>query len=230
MSILYLFFRPAPQVEQRPQSLNLSNQTNRRKNSQDFSPLGRRQNSGSLNNFFSSIRHRTSPKTLTSTASIADSDQNLSSSTSPTNYSASVSNSIPIKSHQPAPTSSSSLFYDYLSSSLSNRSNPNETAKQSADFAVPPAVPSKKLWISDDKVSVCMCCNETQFSMFNRRHHCRRCGRVVCQPCSQHETVIKNRRQRTCKDCYQQLQNSPTPTNPRPETTNPTKKFDNFRP
>jgi hypothetical protein len=235
-------FRPVPpQVEQRPQSeqrhqsLILSHQANRHKSTQEFSPSSRRQNTGGLNNFFSSIRHRTSPKTSISSASTADSDQNLSSSVPHTNYGTAVSNSIPIKPHQPAPTSSSSLFYDYSSSSLLNRSHTSETSqqttKQPTDFTVPLIVPSKKLWISDDEVSVCMCCNETQFSMFNRRHHCRRCGRVVCKPCSQYETVIKNRRQRTCKDCYQQLQNSPTPTtNPRPEPTNPTKKFDSFRP
>ncbi|RZF34670.1 hypothetical protein LSTR_LSTR013158 [Laodelphax striatellus] len=35
-----------------------------------------------------------------------------------------------------------------------------------------------------DKVTECMCCQKTVFSMFNRRHHCRRCGRVVCGGCS----------------------------------------------
>ena len=97
---------------------------------------------------------------------------------------------------------------------------------------MPLAAPSRKLWISDDEVAVCMCCNEVQFSMFHRRHHCRRCGRVVCKPCSQHVTMIKDRPERTCKDCYQFMQNNPISiTNtPQKETNNLTKKIENLRP
>ena len=39
---------------------------------------------------------------------------------------------------------------------------------------------------------------------FNRRHHCRRCGRVVCGVCSAQQMSIDGyeRPQRTCNDCY----------------------------
>ena len=75
-----------------------------------------------------------------------------------------------------------------------------------------------------------MCCNEALFSMFNRRHHCRRCGRVVCKACSQQMTIIKDRLERTCKDCYQYMQTNPVPTiNPRPEPTSSAKKLENLR-
>jgi hypothetical protein len=229
--VIRLFRVPPVQTEQRPQSLNLPAQANRRKGSQEFSPSSRRPVSSGLG-FFNSIRHRTSPKTSISSAGTGDSDQNLSTSVPHSNHGTPISSSIPIKSNQPAPTSSSSLFYDYASSSYrSNSGDVSRNTAKPADFVAPIAVPSKKLWISDDEVTTCMCCNETQFSMFQRRHHCRRCGRVVCKTCSQYETIIKNRRQRTCKDCYQQAQNSPTPaTTPRQEATNPTKKFDSFRP
>jgi hypothetical protein len=180
-----------------------------------------------------------SPKTSVSSSGTTDPDQNLPSPSSSTTNSPPISNSIPIKSQQQQSQTSSSLF-DYFSTSFSNRFNVNEqnpTTKPSAqpppstEFSVPVAAPSKKSWISDDEVSICMCCNETQFSMFNRRHHCRRCGRVVCKPCSQHMTVIKDRLVRTCKECYQYLKNNPTTTtNSRAETTNQAKKFENFRP
>lgn len=39
---------------------------------------------------------------------------------------------------------------------------------------------------------------------FVRRHHCRRCGRVVCSSCSAKSAVVKgyNQHVRVCNDCY----------------------------
>lgn len=46
------------------------------------------------------------------------------------------------------------------------------------------------------------------FSMFNRRHHCRRCGRVVCAICSQHRMQVASYPAsvsvRVCDDCKRQ--------------------------
>ena len=38
-------------------------------------------------------------------------------------------------------------------------------------------------WVDDSKASNCYNC-ETEFSMFNRRHHCRYCGKIFCHTCS----------------------------------------------
>jgi hypothetical protein len=180
-----------------------------------------------------------SPKTSISSPGAPDSDAHLSSPSSSNANSPPMSSSIPIKSQQPPQQQTSSSFFDYLSSSFSNKINTIEpTTKTTAappipqpnEFTVPLAIPTRKLWISDDEVAVCMCCNETQFSMFSRRHHCRRCGRVVCKSCSQHTTVIKERLERTCKDCYQHTQNNPvSTTNSRQETNNSAKKLENLR-
>lgn len=40
-----------------------------------------------------------------------------------------------------------------------------------------------KQWISDDKVKKCEKCMDN-FNAVNRKHHCRRCGKVFCQKCS----------------------------------------------
>lgn len=45
------------------------------------------------------------------------------------------------------------------------------------------------LWQPDDAVSNCFVCGN-QYSFFLRRHHCRRCGRVVCASCSPHRITL----------------------------------------
>ncbi|KAI4468931.1 zinc finger fyve domain-containing protein 26 [Holotrichia oblita] len=74
-------------------------------------------------------------------------------------------------------------------------------------FAMPEKVPTKEEWISDDNVTECMCCYQITFSMFNRRHHCRRCGRVICWNCSLQKMLVESYGDilvRVCKDCYKQ--------------------------
>ncbi|CZS91500.1 uncharacterized protein RAG0_02106 [Rhynchosporium agropyri] len=44
-------------------------------------------------------------------------------------------------------------------------------------------------WQSDATVTLCPICR-TQFSFFVRKHHCRKCGRVVCGSCSPHRITI----------------------------------------
>ena len=44
-------------------------------------------------------------------------------------------------------------------------------------------------WQSDSEVSQCPVC-KTDFSFWYRKHHCRKCGRVVCAACSPHRITI----------------------------------------
>ena len=73
------------------------------------------------------------------------------------------------------------------------------------EFVMPVNVPTKEEWIPNDKAKECSSCKEVIFSMFNRRHHCRRCGRVVCAMCSQHRMRVAGYPNsvpvRVCKDC-----------------------------
>jgi len=72
-------------------------------------------------------------------------------------------------------------------------------------------------WMPDQLCKTCYGC-ETQFNMFRRRHHCRLCGQVFCNPCSSFfvEIIVgrtNNQVQqhpdvktiRTCKMCYEQV-------------------------
>ncbi|KAM7200459.1 FYVE zinc finger domain containing protein [Rhypophila sp. PSN 637] len=55
----------------------------------------------------------------------------------------------------------------------------------------PPRSPDIVLprWQPDAEVTYCPICT-TQFSVFVRKHHCRKCGRVVCNSCSPHRITI----------------------------------------
>ncbi|KAI1465665.1 FYVE-domain-containing protein [Daldinia caldariorum] len=53
----------------------------------------------------------------------------------------------------------------------------------------PPQEITLPRWQPDNEVTFCPICR-TQFSFFVRKHHCRKCGRVVCNACSPHRITI----------------------------------------
>ncbi|GFU59897.1 zinc finger FYVE domain-containing protein 26 [Nephila pilipes] len=80
-----------------------------------------------------------------------------------------------------------------------------ETLVSDEPFMMPLRVPTKDEWVPDAKIERCQVCREERFNMFSRRHHCRRCGRVVCANCSQHALIVEgygNVKVRVCDDCY----------------------------
>ena len=65
------------------------------------------------------------------------------------------------------------------------------------------------VWINDQCVTMCQIC-ASEFTMINRRHHCRACGMVVCRSCSDRKYALKynnNTLERVCNNCYQILTN-----------------------
>ena len=67
-------------------------------------------------------------------------------------------------------------------------------------------------WVRDEEVDACMCVvcpDQTPFSLFNRRHHCRSCGYVVCGDCSAHRGTVNGyggAAQRICTGCWEELE------------------------
>ncbi|KAG5890701.1 hypothetical protein JTB14_016531 [Gonioctena quinquepunctata] len=69
------------------------------------------------------------------------------------------------------------------------------------------------VWVPDGEAPVCMHCKKTQFTLLNRRHHCRKCGAVVCGPCSNKRFLLPNQSSkplRVCLHCYDALTTATT--------------------
>jgi len=67
---------------------------------------------------------------------------------------------------------------------------------------------SAAVWIPDDAINDCMGC-EKEFSLIKRKHHCRRCGKVVCAECSKTKAIVssvnKAKEVRVCDKCVVEL-------------------------
>jgi len=59
------------------------------------------------------------------------------------------------------------------------------------------------VWLHDHMSNNCMQC-QCVFTVVKRRHHCRKCGRLVCGPCSPKKMVLENlgKAKRVCSICY----------------------------
>ncbi|KAG8560415.1 hypothetical protein GDO81_014969 [Engystomops pustulosus] len=87
--------------------------------------------------------------------------------------------------------------------------------KSSPEFIPPDKPPAKTEWIPDDTEVTCMVCKSERFTMFNRRHHCRRCGRLVCSSCSMKTMAVDGCREnpaRVCDQCHSYFYTDPNKT------------------
>eukprot|EP00931_Biecheleriopsis_adriatica_P038444 TRINITY_DN22021_c0_g1_i2.p1 TRINITY_DN22021_c0_g1~~TRINITY_DN22021_c0_g1_i2.p1 ORF type:complete len:585 (-),score=111.47 TRINITY_DN22021_c0_g1_i2:70-1824(-) len=73
-------------------------------------------------------------------------------------------------------------------------------------------------WVDDAATQVCMSCRAAfGFWQMRRKHHCRKCGKVVCSRCSRSRQIIPEYRslhpQRVCDDCMPHCGDSATSPN-----------------
>ena len=79
--------------------------------------------------------------------------------------------------------------------------------------------------VPDHKHKHCMQCGK-EFSMFHRKHHCRKCGNLVCDDCSKQKWYIESPsakgNQRVCDTCFHELSNHhPVVSNPQYQVLTP---------
>ncbi|XP_019960500.2 FYVE, RhoGEF and PH domain-containing protein 6 [Paralichthys olivaceus] len=90
---------------------------------------------------------------------------------------------------------------------ISSRSQEEYQAEGVVDSGAP--LGSKApIWIPDLRATMCMICT-CEFTLTWRRHHCRACGKVVCQACSANKyylEYLKNQPARVCDHCFAKLQ------------------------
>ncbi|XP_028407888.1 FYVE, RhoGEF and PH domain-containing protein 4-like isoform X2 [Dendronephthya gigantea] len=82
-------------------------------------------------------------------------------------------------------------------------------------------------WVRDDAVTMCMTCT-IHFTAIRRRHHCRACGKIVCNSCSSYKARLEyddNKINRVCVNCYKIL--APEETN-KPEIKRRRRKVQKF--
>ncbi|CAD5119010.1 DgyrCDS7665 [Dimorphilus gyrociliatus] len=107
-------------------------------------------------------------------------------------------------------TDSCSESESIISGAYSRRTRVEDSSTRSPSFTIPSVAPSIDQWIPDSATTVCMICN-ARFTMFVRRHHCRRCGRVICSTCSSKRMKLGDGEElvRVCDDCAELLSNDP---------------------
>ncbi|XP_041851890.1 FYVE, RhoGEF and PH domain-containing protein 6-like [Melanotaenia boesemani] len=87
-------------------------------------------------------------------------------------------------------------------------SNPPDEVKLREGGDGAPLGSKAPIWIPDPRTTMCMICT-CEFTLTWRRHHCRACGKVVCQSCSSNKhqlEYLKNQLARVCDQCFLVLQ------------------------
>ncbi|XP_042483722.1 1-phosphatidylinositol-3-phosphate 5-kinase FAB1B-like [Macadamia integrifolia] len=93
-----------------------------------------------------------------------------------------------------------------------------------------PANVSRDFWMPDHSCRVCYEC-DSQFTIFNRKHHCRLCGRVFCSKCTTNSVPAPSDEQKTpreewerirvCNYCFKQWEQGIVAVNNGVQTSSP---------
>lgn len=89
---------------------------------------------------------------------------------------------------------------------------------------------SKDFWMPDQSCRVCYECDSV-FTLFNRKHHCRLCGRVFCAKCTENTVPAspddykiggeESERLRVCNYCFKQWEQRIAPVSSAVSATSP---------
>lgn len=100
----------------------------------------------------------------------------------------------------------STAIEDYSKTSIRNpETEPQDVTDNDSQLGT-----KAPIWIPDQRATMCMICT-CEFTLTWRRHHCRACGKVVCQACSNNKhplKYLKNQLERVCDLCFHILQKS----------------------
>ncbi|CAG5119577.1 unnamed protein product [Candidula unifasciata] len=64
------------------------------------------------------------------------------------------------------------------------------------------------VWVPDSEAKTCMHCRKSEFTVVNRKHHCRHCGIVACNACTSRRWLLPQQSSkpiRVCLTCYHKL-------------------------
>jgi len=70
------------------------------------------------------------------------------------------------------------------------------------DHKVPKTITKAPTWVPDSQATNCACCGQN--FILARKHHCRKCGKVVCGYCSRFRMIVpavSNFPERVCEKC-----------------------------
>ncbi len=83
----------------------------------------------------------------------------------------------------------------------------HELGRENQSIQVELAKESGRKWADDAETTSCRAC-ASQFTLTNRKHHCRNCGQIFCADCSSRTAPMPNykRPQRVCDACHGEIQ------------------------
>lgn len=74
--------------------------------------------------------------------------------------------------------------------------------------------PAAPVWMPDSNQTKCPLCSRA-FTVFFRRHHCRKCGQLCCEACSRTRVIQPNisvsHKVRVCDQCRDRIAEQPPP-------------------
>lgn len=106
----------------------------------------------------------------------------------------------------------------------SNFNGGNRSQKKSKNSAGPKRE-AAPVWIPDQNFTVCPVCQKNKFTALNRRHHCRKCGTLMCGECQRYfEDKVKKKKEKICVMCHNKTKSGAVPASqlvPLPQFVSP---------